>query len=903
MSLPNLSGLAHTPPCPTGKVLTVEDVRDHDDRRSFAQPDTDEKGNEVVDEQGRTVLVCNLMNERFFESDDPETLVVAIELDNCGHVFHGSYLCTKVFGAKRSAAFKDGVQGIWDQHNHNFSKDVDPPRCDYCRKPFAFSNIRELMEKVEACDPKGAMGEDYPRGEKDWDDLGEKYAAMLTRHAQEQAEEAGVREMQARMGIGIQVYGMSQSEAVGWAHQFEDANSDNAIAAARAIQRLADVTRGQSAAAEARAMARDFRAPQGVPGGSDLTPEDEEVFKNSKTQRLFSEIRADLTRHNGNLQAIQAAYYDAYNAIGVWAWAEGNAWWSISRREIDRTFYDLRHPQSQMDTENDRSLLQLYKKDYWLSFYADSHPKWSPFNPMDPDAYEKHQEQMEWEAFYTNMMKTCVSPLFGAHKRYGFMASTREELNPDFLTRYVIDLGLSTIALNRVKKANTNGWHNHAAWFLPHPSCWMTAPIRAPGGHVNAHCTPQLAGRLIDQERKASLSMWSWGGDPSMPEEIDLQEQFERHKTRAWNWFGQGIAPVNKDYMNHTFQIEYDDLPRPPIPEHWPRCCHMHVGVALDTAVQEHGVVYLEEVPEAAGGRCRTGYTLFQGPPLVVTLAVPFSEVGNGEPIGSPQNKSTPMAADVAYFLRTYAYNNATSLDLIKQTYGLSEIRWWLKTQEEHRSYPHREGGVESRQFQSSFLEDYRSPGEQVQVITCKLDGLRYQINNDDPTRVADALDENPHPITVPIEAYLRNGIAVLLRKPEQRGMLARAFGMGPRMQWAGGSERQPSDDSAHNRQGVLAAILDNDLRRRETLGEWFSPKKYKIKGVVKGRTVVMRDRRRYRVPVPGEPGQEEYDPTDPSQTESPEMVYRNRERHANLMACAEIVLENDQFFMPWHRD
>ena len=161
----------------------------------------------------------------------------------------------------------------------------------------------------------------------------------------------------------------------------------------------------------------------------------------------------------------------------------------------------------------------------------------------------------------------------------------------------------------------------------------------------------------------------------------------------------------------------------------------------------------------------------------------------------------------------------------------------------------------------------------------------------------------NPHPITVPIETYLRNGIAVLLRKPEQRGMVARAFGMGPRMQWQGGSARQPSDDSTHNRQGVLAAILANDLRERETLGEWFSPKKYKIKGVVKGRTVVMRDRRRHRVPVSDGSDQAEYDPTDPSLTESPGMVYRNRERHANLMACAEIVIENDQFFMPWHRD
>ena len=901
MSLPNLSGLAHTPPCPTGKVLTVEDVRDHDDRRSFAQPDTDDQGNELVDDQGRTVLVCNLMNERFFESDDPENLVVAIELDNCGHVFHGSYLCTKVFGAKRSAAFKDGVQGIWDRRNKNFSKDVDPPRCDYCRKTFAFSNIRELMEKVEACDPKGAMGDDYPRGELDWDDLEKKYDAMLTRHAEAEAEEAGIREMQARMRIGIQVYGMSQSEAVGWANQFEDANSDDAIAAARAIQQLAEVTRGQTAAAVARAMARDFRAPQGVPAGSDLSDAAEEQFENSKAQRLLDEIGADLTRHE-NQQELVAAYSRAYQAVQLWAWADGNVWWNTSRREIARVFHDLRHPNSGMNREDDRSTLQLYKKDYWLSFYADSHPKCSLFQPMDPDAYEKHPEQMEWEALYANMMKTCVPPLFGAHKRYGRGASTREQLNPEFLTKYVIDLGLSTIALNRVKKANANGWHNHAAWFLPHPSCWMTAPNRASGGHVNAHCTPKLAGRLIDQERKASLSMWTWGGDPSMPEEIDLQAQFERHRTEVWNLFGTGIAPRNKDYMKHAFQIEYDHLPRPAIPDHWPRCCHMHVGVALDTAVQEHGVVYLEEVPAAAGGRCRTGYTLFQGPPLVATLSVPFSEVGSGEPIGSPQNKSTPMAMDVAYFLRNYAYNNTDSLNRIKQMYGLSEIRWGLQKEEGHQ-YPLREGGFETRQVQNPLLQDYHSPGEQVQVITCKLDGLRYQISNNDPTRVADALDVNPHPITVPIETYLRNGIAVLLRKPEQRGMVARAFGMGPRMQWQGGSERQPSDDSAHNRQGVLAAILANDLRERETLGEWFSPKKYKIKGVVKGRTVVMRDRRRHRVPVSDGSDQAEYDPTDPSLTESPGMVYRNRERHANLMACAEIVLENDQFFMPWHRD
>ena len=132
MSLPNLAGLAHTPPCPTGKVLTVEDVRDHDDRRSFAQPDTDDQGNELVDDQGRTVLVCNLMNERFFESDDPENLVVAIELDNCGHVFHGSYLCTKVFGAKLGRV---RTRQRWPvgRGNRQLARERAPPRCDYCR--------------------------------------------------------------------------------------------------------------------------------------------------------------------------------------------------------------------------------------------------------------------------------------------------------------------------------------------------------------------------------------------------------------------------------------------------------------------------------------------------------------------------------------------------------------------------------------------------------------------------------------------------------------------------------------------------------------------------------------------------------------------------------------------------
>ena len=154
MSLPNLSGLAHAPPCPTGRVLTVEDVEDHPDQRSFATPD--------VDEDENPVLLCNIMGERFFESDDPKELVVAIELDNCKHVFHGSYLCTKVFGAERSAGFEDGVQGLWDSRTNDW-RNKPPPLCDFCRKPFAFSNIRELVEKVEACNVKNILGDAYPR--------------------------------------------------------------------------------------------------------------------------------------------------------------------------------------------------------------------------------------------------------------------------------------------------------------------------------------------------------------------------------------------------------------------------------------------------------------------------------------------------------------------------------------------------------------------------------------------------------------------------------------------------------------------------------------------------------------------------------------------------------------------
>ena len=433
-----------------------------------------------------------------------------------------------------------------------------------------------------------------------------------------------------------------------------------------------------------------------------------------------------------------------------------------------------------------------------------------------------------------------------------------------------------------------NGLHSYAAWFLPHPSCWITAPIRATGKHVNALCTPPLAATLIDQERAASLSMWSWGGDPSMPKVIDIQGQLTDQLERAWNWSRPGEPPANKHPMKHMFHLEYDYLDTRNS-SLWPRCCHMHVGVALDTAVQPHGVVYLEQVPEAYGGGCRTGYTLFQGPPLVVTLSVPYSTVGN----------AMPMAQDVASFLSRYTWSDSATYNHVWKAYGLYESRVQAKA-EDHRAHPvpGRRGVAESRRYQDALLEDYSGRGEEVQVITCKLDGLRYQIPDSDATRIADAQNEGAHPITVPIETYLRNGIAVLLRDHQRGGMIARAFGMGPRMEWQGDGGRRPSD--AHNIQGVLAAMLSNDLREATTWGEWIRPRKYKIKGVVNGRTVIMRDRPRYY--VPNADGDAEVDPTDPSQTEPAGMAHRNRVRHTNVMACAEIVLENDQLFMPWQR-
>ena len=195
--------------------------------------------------------------------------------------------------------------------------------------------------------------------------------------------------------------------------------------------------------------------------------------------------------------------------------------------------------------------------------------------------------------------------------RAGPLGGAYEQANPHFLKLYVKKLGLSSMALQSRDARPTQ----IRRVFLPHPSCWITPPISAPGKHANALCPPLLAAKLIEQEREASLRMWTWGGDPNMPKAIDIQAQFSEHKQRAWNLFGQGKPPRNKDYMKHIFQLEYDDLPRPENLEHWPRCCHMHVGVTLEGAVRSRGVVYLKRAPEVAAAAAETGTRCSKGRP------------------------------------------------------------------------------------------------------------------------------------------------------------------------------------------------------------------------------------------------------------------------------------------------
>ena len=123
--------------------------------------------------------------------------------------------------------------------------------------------------------------------------------------------------------------------------------------------------------------------------------------------------------------------------------------------------------------------------------------------------------------------------------------------------------------------------------------------------------------------------------------------------------------------------------------------------------------------------------------------------------------------------------------------------------------------------------------------------------------------------------------------------MIARAFGSAPGWNGtAGTSGSRATATCTTNR--ALATILANDLRRSRSWGEQLSPIKYKIRGVVNGRTVVMRDRPRYSNADAA--GNVEIDPTDPSRTEPADTVYRDRERYPNIMACAELVLENDQY-------
>ena len=917
MSLPNLSGLAHAPPRPTGAVLTVKDVKEHDKQEDFAEPETDDDGNPVVDDKGEQLLVCALMGERFFQSDDPEDLVVAIELDNCKHVFHGSFLCTKVFGTRSSAAYEHGSDGLWDAEIGNWRENASPPRCDYCRTRFAFSNIRELMTRVETCNAKGIMGDDFPREGDDraWKDLEEKYEKWLEEEDKRQQRAAAYEARQARVAIAMSQYGMDPQDAEQWAATFADEGSADAVAAALAIQAQTGQPRGNRMDVDESGggLPRDFYAPRGSPFGYDLSREEEAQLLPNMEARAQREKQEDAVATV--LEAVDA-HMESAQVIDTWNWYRENMWWATSRREIVRVFHRLTHPALetletsiqinpalmsaiQRHHRSDpmlsriefgafvnafketvaRQKLSLYKRDHPLSFHADARPEYGmPFVPQDPDVHSLYAgEEGRWRRFYESMMKRNVPYVFGAHKQYGIMdragplGGAYEQANPHFLKLYVKKLGLSSMALHRVKE--THDRHKYAAWFLPHPSCWITPPISAPGKHANALCPPLLAAKLIEQEREASLRMWTWGGDPNMPKAIDIQAQFSEHKQRAWNLFGQGKPPRNKDYMKHIFQLEYDDLPRPENLEHWPRCCHMHVGVTLEGAVRSRGVVYLKRAPEVEGGRCRNGYSLFQGPPLVVTLSVPYSLTRN----------KMPMAVDVVNFLHTYASSAASTQAEIKNRYGLSRFE---ETIERHLP-----------PIQDPLLENGDGNDDRVQVIRCRMQELRYQILD---SEAAAQRGEDRQPITVPIETYLRNGIATLLRDPGRGGMIARAFGFGPWLEWHGGDERQPSDSDVHNKQGVLATILANDLRRSRSWGEQLSPIKYKIRGVVNGRTVVMRDRPRYSNADAA--GNVEIDPTDPSRTEPADTVYRDRERYPNIMACAELVLENDQYFMPWHR-
>ena len=856
MSLPNLSSLAHAPPRATGAVLTVEEVQEDPKKSDYASANTDNE---------EEVLECNLSGERFFASSDPPDLVVAIRLDDCGHVFHGSYLCTKVFGAKRSADYPDGVEGFWDWERGDWRGSV-PPLCDYCKRPFAFSNIRELIWKMDNCYPKPIMDGFYPRDDDEMNELETKYLTLRSKYTAKQVQQERQREYQARVGIGVAEYGLEWNEAHQWAEDFQNPLSDEAVAAAQAYAARHD----SSAAAALRPLSVQDVQMEVLPAEcvAPLEVDAADMDADANRTHVYNMARyveaCKLQDRAEDERDARTAARRAEETIHLWNTEAGaRLWWDTAERTIRRFFNQLSDDRLEGTSyaEADmRSRLYLPKRNYTLSYLADFCPKFSGYLFMDPDEYGFEDQDDRWNKFYTLVMKTWVPYLFGAHK--AFFAPNEEAKNVMFLARYVADLGLSSLVLNRVKKRYVGDYC--AAWFLPHPSCWISTPVHAAGNHVDALCPPVLADKLIDRERSLGLFMWSWNRDPNMPEEIDPQEQLDK-------LLGNPLmrAVPEKDFPNPQktiFQLEYDYMPEGSM--YRSRRCHVHVGVALETPVCAAGVVYLRQVRSADGGPCRAGHTLYKGPRLLVTLSVPH------------RTDQTTMAWDVKEFLEGHKnYDRAAT----ERRYGLKDLQSRTHEHDEYRM----------RTCSREFIDDASLDDDRVYVLSCRLKGLRYEIGNDESQR------SDAPPITVPIETYLRNGIAALLRKHEPGGRIARAFGMGPRMEWVG--ERLPAVRS--NKQGVLGELLLNDVRPAQTLGQrlrqLYATRSYAIKGVVKGRTVVMRDRLRYK--LVDEENREHVDITDPSQTEPLGVAHRNRERHPNVMACAELVLENTQRGTPWN--
>ena len=831
MSLPNLSRLQpYAPPCSTGTVLTVEEVQGDRDNLDYAGNDQDDDGNDV--------MVCNLTGERFFQSSDPANLVVAIRLDDCGHVFHGSYLCTKVFGTEPSPEYTTGVKGLWNSNTGDWDS-ARPPLCDYCKRPFAFKNIRELIEKVDACDSRKKMGSDhYPRNEDDWKDQEDKYKKVCYAYMAKLDRQRESEEYQQRIGVAVARYRMDFHSAAEWAEQFPNTDSAEARAWGRAYRAMYDDGGGEGEEDE-----EDEEGEEGGERGERATlawnqtlppdyvasvgddPPDMTPLEN---QRHFEDMilyyKTAKSQDVNVIRSVNEATVMAgrcHRTITEWQQSNGSMWWDCTHREIMRIFNRLGNDLLR-GTDYDETALRrdlgLPKDDCPLSWFVEKEPKvkvvvLGGFGESVPD-----RELRKWREFYKGVMKTSVPYLFGAHKT-GFTPGDGEQANRNFLIKYVAELGLSSIVLSRVKERRMVIGVTEYAWFLPHPSCWLSAP-----------------------------------GDPSMAKGIDLRLNLKPEVVD-----GRIIMKApGPDSQRHVFDLEYNHNTGEGM--YKSRRCHMHVGIALNTPVLEAGVIYIRQVNDAAS-RCARGYKLHEGPPLIVTFSVPFHD------------ETMPMAKDVVDFLQAYVragpQNRPTSTNVLNDL-------------QSNYFYDFQRGGpTNDLPYNTDFLHPEVAgnvDGKQVYVLSCRMNGLRYQISAYD-RRVT---------ITVPIEEYLRNGIAVLLRENEPRGRIARAFGMGPRMQWQG--TRVPSEQ--HNLQGVLTALLSNDIRPRllSTM-DWLTSTRriYAIKGVVHGRTVVMRDRPRYKT------SDGNVDQTDPSQTEALGVAHRHRERFPNIMACAELVLENRQ--------